>query len=71
MMKQKYYSESKFLSYVLRHRPDVIGVTINPNGWVNTDLLIAKMREQGFDIDFEKLQIVVLDNDKQRFAFNG
>ena len=27
---------SKFLSYVLRHKPDAIGLTLDPEGWADT-----------------------------------
>ncbi len=69
-MQQKYFRESKFLSLVLRHRPDKIGIKLDENGWTSTEILIQKMIQQGFRIDQEKLEAVVKDNDKQRFAFN-
>ena len=31
---------SKFLSYVLRHRPDEIGLTLDANGWTDVAELI-------------------------------
>ncbi len=69
-MPQKYFRESKFLSLVLRHRPDKIGIELDENGWTSTEILIQKMNDQGFRIDQEKLEAVVEDNDKQRFALN-
>ncbi len=69
-MSQKYFRESKFLSLVLRHRPDKIGIELDDNGWTSTEILIQKMNNQGFRIDQEKLEAVVQDNDKQRFALN-
>ena len=33
---------SKFLSYVLRHKPDAIGLTLDPEGWADIEELIAK-----------------------------
>lgn len=32
---------SKSLSYVLRHRPDSIGITLEPGGWIAVDALLA------------------------------
>ena len=61
---------SKFLSLVLRHQPEVIGVDLNEEGWTTVDLLIEKMNAKGTDIDFEKLSCIVEANDKKRFAFN-
>lgn len=38
---------SKFLSFVLRHRPESIGITMDPQGWVFVDELIAKSQAAG------------------------
>jgi putative RNA 2'-phosphotransferase len=32
---------SKFLSFVLRHKPEVIGLLLDAEGWANIDALIA------------------------------
>ena len=37
---------SKFLSYVLRHKPDSIGVEMDSAGWVNIEELLAKRDEE-------------------------
>ncbi|WP_155372479.1 RNA 2'-phosphotransferase [Catellatospora vulcania] len=62
---------SKQLSYVLRHRPDSIGITLGPDGWVPIDTLLAAMRAHGKAISRATLDAVVADNDKQRFAVDG
>src|SRR5262245_60914009 len=61
---------SKFLSLVLRHKPEEIGLIMDSNGWVDVDELIEKCNRHGMKLDFETLEKVVLTNDKQRFAFN-
>ncbi|MDP5172116.1 MAG: RNA 2'-phosphotransferase [Bacteroidia bacterium] len=61
---------SKFLSLVLRHKPEVIGVELTDQGWVDVALLIAKVNEFGRALDLDTLRYVVLNNAKQRFAFN-
>lgn len=61
---------SKFISLVLRHRPEVIDLQLDEQGWANVDELIEKMRAKGTIIDREILDNVVATNDKQRFAFN-
>lgn len=61
---------SKFLSLVLRHKPEEIGLTMEPNGWVNVDELIEKCNVYKVCFDFETLEKIVFTNDKQRFAFN-
>ncbi|MEJ2802347.1 RNA 2'-phosphotransferase [Comamonadaceae bacterium PP-2] len=32
---------SKFLSYVLRHEPQSVGLSLDTEGWVGVDALIA------------------------------
>lgn len=61
---------SKFLSLVLRHKPETIGISMDSNGWVNVEELLAKSRRQNIHFDFKTLKEVVETNDKQRFAFN-
>lgn len=61
---------SKFLSLVLRHKPELIGLTMDSNGWVDVDELMEKSRLKGRGFDFETLEEVVFTNDKQRFTFN-
>jgi putative RNA 2'-phosphotransferase len=62
---------SKLLSYVLRHRPDSVGLTLDPQGWVDVDTLLAALAAHGRRVDRALLVRVVADNDKQRFAFSG
>ena len=61
---------SKFLSLVLRHRPEVIGITLDDNGYADVNGLIAKMNEKGSTVNREILEEVVATNSKQRFAFD-
>jgi putative RNA 2'-phosphotransferase len=61
---------SKLLSYVLRHRPDSIGLALDGNGWAAVDDLLARLRAAGHAIDRTLLERVVADNDKRRFAFS-
>uniref|UniRef100_UPI0040499E1C RNA 2'-phosphotransferase n=1 Tax=Flavobacterium sp. TaxID=239 RepID=UPI0040499E1C len=61
---------SKFLSLILRHKPETIGLTLEENGYVNTELLLEKCNEHGVSIDFETLKYVVETNNKKRFGFS-
>ena len=61
---------SKFLSYVLRHRPDRIGIVLDQAGWISVGDLLEACRRHGKAITAEELQHVVETNDKRRFAFN-
>jgi len=61
---------SKFLSYVLRHRPDRIGITLDENGWVDVEELLEATRRQGKRLSRERLEQVVASSDKKRFALS-
>lgn len=61
---------SKFLSLVLRHKPEHIGITLDAAGWVGVDELLAAAGRSGFALDRATLERVVADNDKRRFAFS-
>lgn len=61
---------SKFLSLVLRHRPEQIGITLDEAGWVDVEVLLAASARAGVRIDRAMLERVVAENDKQRFALS-
>ena len=63
-------SISKFLSLVLRHQPEVIGVALDEQGWVNLDELLKQANAHGHTINLELLNYVVETNSKKRFAFD-
>ncbi|PBJ11003.1 RNA 2'-phosphotransferase [Flavobacterium sp. ACN6] len=65
-------SVSKFLSLVLRHSPETIGLKLDENGWADVDELILKCNKKGSQnqMTAELLDYVVENNDKKRFAFN-
>ncbi|TFV48916.1 RNA 2'-phosphotransferase [Blastococcus sp. TF02A-35] len=57
---------SKRLSYVLRHRPDSVGLELDPAGWADVDRLLAALH-----LTREQLERVVATNDKRRFELRG
>lgn len=61
---------SKFLSYVLRHKPDAIGVELDEAGWIDIDLLLEECAAHGTAISRVQLDEVVATSDKQRFAIS-
>lgn len=61
---------SKFLSLVLRHEPSAAGLTLDVEGWVEVDELIAGASRRGFRFTRAELDEVVETNDKQRFALS-
>ena len=63
-------AHSKFLSLVLRHSPQTIGLRLDSAGWAQTDELLACMARSGRRMSLAQLQAVVAGNSKQRFAFS-
>lgn len=61
---------SKFLSLVLRHRPELAGLTLGQAGWVRVDDLLAGCARKGMPITRAELEEVVEGNNKKRFAFD-
>ncbi len=61
---------SKYLSKHLRHRPERLGLTLTPGGWVPVEQLLKACRHHQFPITREELDEVVARNDKQRYAFD-
>src|SRR5215203_5941593 len=61
---------SKFLSLVLRHKPETIGIELDQNGWADVDTLLKNSNSYGIRFDKEILKHVVETNSKKRFAFN-
>lgn len=65
MNTQEIKKTSKFLSLILRHRPEKIGIVLDKNGWADVPELLAKAK-----ISMQNLEIIVNENDKKRFTFN-
>ncbi len=61
---------SKFLSLVLRHEPERLGLTLDEAGWVDVAVLLEAVNRQGVPLTLEQLKHLVATNDKKRFAFN-
>lgn len=61
---------SKMLSLVLRHKPETIGLTIDANGWADTQELLDKLKLHDHVLTMEGLKVIVAGNDKKRFAFS-
>lgn len=61
---------SKFLSYILRHAPESIGLELDSEGWTDIDTLIAKANAAGQAIDQEMLLLTVRDSEKKRFTLS-
>ncbi|MPV67305.1 RNA 2'-phosphotransferase [Burkholderia sp. BE17] len=63
-------SISKYLSYLLRHEPQAIGLQLDPEGWADIGELIACAARHGRRLDRATIETVCATSDKQRFALS-
>lgn len=61
---------SNFLSFVLRHQPDAIGISLDREGWADIASLIAAASAAGKRIDRTLIDTVVATSEKKRFALS-
>ncbi len=69
-MSTQHAETSKFLSYVLRHEPQAIGLVLDREGWADITALITGARQAGRELDEALIRTVVESNDKKRFALS-
>ena len=62
-------SVGKLISLILRHKPDVIGITLDEHGWANVYGLIKGVNKS-HKLTMEMLEEIVATDDKQRYSFN-
>lgn len=61
---------SKFISLILRHKPEEIGITLDEHGWAKVEDLINGINKSGRHIDMDILEEIVKTDNKQRYSFN-
>ena len=64
-----YKDLSRFISLILRHKPEVIGISLDEHGWANVDELLAGIGRTR-PITMEILEEIVRTDEKQRYTFN-
>ncbi|MEN4918543.1 RNA 2'-phosphotransferase [Achromobacter spanius] len=62
---------SKFLSYVLRHAPQDIGIALDTEGWTDIDTLLLQAAAHGREISRAQLDDVVQTSEKKRFSISA
>lgn len=55
---------SKYLSLILRHKPEAAGITLDEHGWADVDELIAGIRKTR-PFDREMLEEIVRTDEKR------
>ena len=62
---------SRYISLILRHKPEVIGIKLDEHGWADVQQLISgikKSRNKSYNMDM--LEEIVRTDNKQRYSFN-
>lgn len=60
----------RFLCLVLRHHPEVAGITLDEHGWADVGALLRGVCATGRKIDRETLERIVREDNKQRYSFS-
>lgn len=70
-MSNKLDSVSKYLSYILRHKPETIGLALDSEGWADVSELIECANRNGESLTRDLVEQIVETNSKKRFALNA
>jgi putative RNA 2'-phosphotransferase len=61
---------SKFVSLILRHKPEVVGISLDKYGWANVDELVRGIQSKYLGFTKFHLEDIVANDDKQRYSFS-
>ncbi|MDI0267872.1 RNA 2'-phosphotransferase [Clostridioides difficile] len=61
---------SVFISLILRHKPETIGIKLDNYGYADVNELIGNINSTGRNINMEILEQIVKEDNKQRYSFN-
>jgi putative RNA 2'-phosphotransferase len=70
MTEKEIIKTSKFLSLILRHEPERIGLKLGEAGWIGVDELLRAVNQHSVPLTLEQLKHIVATSDKKRFAFS-
>lgn len=69
-MRPELVKVSKFLSLILRHKPEEIGLPLDAEGWADIEELLRLANQRGKRLTRSVLAEVVAGNDKKRFVIS-
>jgi putative RNA 2'-phosphotransferase len=70
MPSEDHVEVSKRLSYILRHAPQSVGLSLDEAGWVDVAALLDALARHGMELSESQLADLVRTSDKQRFALS-
>lgn len=71
LYKMKKKNPDRFLSLILRHKPEEGHIELDKNGWTDVKILISNLDSLGYEINMDILVNIVETNNKKRFEFNN
>ncbi|CAI3652941.1 RNA 2'-phosphotransferase-like protein [Clostridium neonatale] len=60
---------SRYISLILRHKPEVVGIALDEHGWANVEELINGIAKN-YEFNMGILEEIVKTDNKQRYLFN-
>jgi len=63
-------SISKYISLILRHKPETIGIKLDEHGWANVSELINGISKTNSNFNIDVLEEIVKTDSKERYSFN-
>ncbi len=71
-MSEDLTSLSRFISLILRHKPDTVGLSLDRQGYVSIDALIEAINSKSnFFIDVSMLDFIVRTDNKKRYSYSS
>ncbi|AGF57539.1 putative RNA 2'-phosphotransferase [Clostridium saccharoperbutylacetonicum] len=70
MIRKEDMSISKFISLILRHKPEEIGLKLDEYGYIKTSDLIKGLNLKGYKVTISDIERIVAEDNKQRYSFN-
>lgn len=61
---------SRYMSLILRHKPEVIEITLDEHGWASVNDLICGIEKNNPGFNMDILEQIVRTDSKQRYSFN-
>ena len=58
---------SRFLTYILRHRPQDYPLVFDERGFVDWRDVVQLIQDRYYDVTDEQIRAVVVDSEKKRF----
>ena len=69
-MSERLVKLGRFISLILRHSPETIGIKLDEKGWADVEELIILMNKNRRKIDIDTLKEIVETNNKKRYEFS-